>query len=121
VPAANAVTWLLSQQNTDDAVGGRRTTSSTCAPLKRYWRWRAPNRRTPQYYAGLNWLQNHTPGNVNHTARRILAVQSNGGSVTGDLQSLQAAQGLAATGTGGWGLAITYQSAALDTALTLQA
>lgn len=120
-PAANAVAWLLSQQNTDDGSWGVTDDIKYVRTSEAVLALAALNRRTPQYYAGLNWLQNHAPGNVDHTARRILAIQSNGGSVTADLQALQAAQGLAAPGAGGWGLASTYQSAALDTALTLQA
>lgn len=121
VPAANAVSWLLSQQNTVDGSWGATDDIKYVRTSEAVLALAALNRRTPQYYAGLNWLQNHAPSNVDHTARRILAIQSNGGSVAADLQSLQATQGLAAPGTGGWGLAKTYQSAALDTALTLQA
>lgn len=120
-PAANAVSWLLSQQNTADGSWGATDDIKYVRTSEAVLALAALNRRTPQFYAGLTWLQNHAPSNVDHTARRILAIQSNGGSVTADLQSLQAAQGLAAPGNGGWGLARTYQSAALDTALTLQA
>jgi len=120
-PATNAVAWLVSQQNTADGSWGATDDIKYVRTSEAVQALAALNRRTPQYYAGLNWLQNHAPSNVDHTARRILAVQSNGGSVTADLQALQAAQSLAAPGTGGWGLASTYQSAALDTALTLQA
>lgn len=119
-PAANATTWLLSQQNADDGSWGATDDLKYVRTSEAVLALAALNRRTPAYYAGLTWLQNHAPVNIDHTARRVLATQSNGGSVTSDIQALQSAQGQSAPGTG-WGLARTYQSAALDTALALQA
>ncbi len=114
VQAQKAIQWIEQQQRPDGSWGSAdsvRYTHTSEAVLALA----ALNRRSPQYYAGMTWLLNHAPASVDQTARRILATQMNGNSVAGDLQSLQNAQ------NGGWGVLRTYQSAALDTALVLQA
>lgn len=119
--AGGAVNWLLAQQNADDGSWGATDEVKYVQTSEAVLALAALNRRTPQYYAGLTWLQNHAPVNIDHTARRVLALQSNGSSVATDLQSIQVAQALAVPGNSGWGLSKTYQGAALDTALVLQA
>lgn len=119
--ANSAVNWLLTQQNPDDGSWGATDEVKYVQTSEAVLALAALNHRTPPYYAGLTWLQNHAPVNIDHTARRVLALQSNGSSVTSDLQALQTAQALAAPGNSGWGLSKTYQGSALDTALVLQA
>lgn len=119
--ANSAVSWLLTQQNPNDGSWGATDEVKYVQTSEAVLALAALNHRTPQYYAGLTWLQNHAPVNIDHTARRVLALQSNGSSVAGDLQSLLTAQALAAPGNSGWGLSKTYQGSALDTALVLQA
>lgn len=119
--ANSAANWLLAQQNADDGSWGATDEVKYVQTSEAVLALAALNKRTSQYYAGLTWLQNHAPVNIDHTARRVLALQSNGSSVTTDLQSIQAAQALSAPGNNGWGLSNIYQGAALDTALVLQA
>lgn len=119
--ANNAVNWLLAQQNADDGSWGATDEVKYVQTSEAVLALAALNKRIPQYYAGLTWLQNHAPVNIDHTARRVLALQSNGSSVASDLLSIQTAQALSSSGNSGWGLSKTYQGAALDTALALQA
>lgn len=119
--ANSAANWLLAQQNADDGSWGATDEVKYVQTSEAVLALAALNKRTSQYYAGLTWLQNHAPVNIDYTARRVLALQSNGSSITTDLQSIQAAQALSAPGNNGWGLSKTYQGAALDTALVLQA
>lgn len=119
--AANATTWLLQQQNVSDGSWGATDDVKYVRTSEAVLALAALNRRTVQYYAGITWLQNHVPANVDYSARRILALQSNGNSVAADLLSLQGSQALAAPGNSGWGLSKLYQGSALDTALALQA
>lgn len=119
--AANGVAWLLAQQNVADGSWGSTDEEKYLQTSEAVLALAALNRRTPQYYAGLGWLQNNMPENTDYLARRVLALQSNGSSVTADLAALQAAQRVTAPGNKGWGLSAAYQGAALDTALALQA
>ncbi len=121
VAAANAVSWLLVRQNAADGSWGETAEVKYVQTSEAVLALAALNRRTPQYYAGLGWLQNNVPDNTDYLARRVLALQSNGSSVSADLATLQAAQRVAEPGNKGWGLSAAYQGAALDTALVLQA
>lgn len=120
-PAGNATTWLIQQHNSIDGSWGSTTELKYVQTSEAVLALTTMNRRTPEYYAGLTWLENHAPANVDFKARRILALVPNGANVSTDLTYLQSAQNLAAPGNSGWGLSSVYQGAALDSALTLQA
>lgn len=79
------------------------------------------NRLKPQYYAGINWLENHRMLNVDYTARRMMALSPTKDDLSKDLAYLINAQNLPIPGNNGWGISSTYQGSPLDTALTLQA
>jgi hypothetical protein len=119
--SANAAAWLVQQRNPVDGSWATSDDLRYVQTAEAVMALAALDRRTPEYYAGLTWLQNHQPDNADYIARRILALQANGNDVSGDLQKLQTAQSLAAPGNGGFGLSQAYQGAALDTALALQA
>ena len=121
VPAQNATNWLIQHYNPVDGSWGATDDVKYVQTSEAVIALGALNRRTPQYYAGLAWLENHSPANVDFRARRILALQASGNNILGDLQYLQTAQNLAAPGNGGWGLSNIYQGSALDSALSLQA
>lgn len=120
-PAGNATTWLIQQYNSVDGSWGSTTELKYVQTSEAVLALAAMNRRTPEYYAGLTWLENHAPANVDFKARRILALVPNGANVSTDLTYLQSAQNLTAPGNSGWGLSAAYQGAALDSALSLQA
>ena len=121
VPAANAVAWLASHQNVVDGSWGATDDLRYVRTSEAVLGMAAFDRRTPELYAGITWLENHTPANVDFRARRVLALQANGDNVSADLAALQAVQKLALPGNSGFGLSQNYQGATLDTALTLQA
>ena len=122
IDAANAgINWLLLQRNPEDGSWGATDDVKYVQTSEVVLALSAMNRRTPEYYAGITWLENHSPINVDFKARRILALQSNGNNVSADLQYLQSAQNLIAPGNSGWGLSNIYQGSGLDTALSLQA
>ena len=86
----------------------------------------AYNRRTPHYYAGITWLENHRMLNVDYTARRIMALSPTKNDLSADFNYLVSAQNLINAGTSqpannGWGMSPSYQGSPLDTALTMQA
>ncbi len=110
--ANNAVNWLLAQQNADDGSWGATDEVKYVQTSEAVLALAALNKRIPQYYAGLTWLQNHAPVNIDHTARRVLALQSNGSSVASDLLSIQTAQALSSSGNRYSGTACTTCSAA---------
>lgn len=120
LPAQRAAQWLAQQANADGSWGPPGelqflyTAEATLALG-------AANRRGPAYYAGMTWLKNHAALSVDFSARRVLALRSEGNDVSGDLLGLQSAQALAAAANGGWGVSSSYQGSPLDTALTLQA
>lgn len=116
----SGVAWLAGHQNLDGSWGASDDvkyvqTSEAVLAME------ALNELSSAYYAGLAWLGNHAPANVDFTARRVLALGAANQSTSHDLQILQDAQSLAAPGNNGWGLSATYQGSALDTGLTLQA
>lgn len=116
----SGVAWLVGHQNLDGSWGASddvkyvQTSEAVLAMA-------ALNELSSAYYAGLAWLGNHAPANVDFTARRVLALGAANQSISHDLQVLQEAQSLAAPGNNGWGLSAAYQGSALDTGLTLQA
>lgn len=117
---AKGVSWLTFNQNIDGSWGW----DSAVAPpatAEAVIALRAINYRTPAYYWGIAWLENHNAANVDYQSRRILALAANGDNVQSGQQYLQAAQSTAIPGNGGWGLNATYEGAPLDTALALQA
>lgn len=119
-PANKAVAWLNASQNPDGSWGA----TDALKPLHTSEAVRAlaaVNQRSPQYYLGLGWLENHNGGSVDYEARRILALAPHGDNVGASQNLLAAAQRLALPGNGGWGLSAAYQGSPLDTALALQA
>lgn len=120
VPAQRAADWLVLQRNLVDGSWASAEDLRFIQTAEAVTALAALNRRTPEYYAGLVWLQNHQADNADFIARRIPVLRVNGNSVDSDLLELQATQSLAAPGNGGFGLSKAYQGAALDTALALQ-
>lgn len=120
-PLGNAVNWLLQQRNVVDGSWGSRDDLRYLQTSEAVLALAAANRKGPEYYAGLAWLQNHSADNVDYLARKIQALQVHGNDVSADLQRLQAAQRLAASDNGGFGLSKNYQGATMDSALVLQA
>lgn len=122
-PATLATQWLVSQQNPDGSWGQYYNeqflvTSEVVRSLAAY------QQKGPAYYAGLAFLQNNNPGNVDHQARAILALKPQGELLTGNIAFLQNAQSLIVPGmpgNGGWGVSAAYLGAAPDTALALEA
>ena len=119
--AASGTNWLTSQRNVSDGSWGATDDVKYVRTSEAVFALAALNQLTPAYYAGVAWLGNHTPANVDFTARRLLAMGPASGAVSQDLSALLAAQNLAATGNNGWGLSGVYQGAPLDTSLSLQA
>lgn len=119
-PAQKSATWLSGHQNSDGSWGSSEEvrilyTAEAVRTLA------AANERNSAYLSGIAWLENHAASNIDFSARRILALASHGDSLGNDLTYLNQAQNLAAPLTGAWGLTESYESAALDTALVLQA
>lgn len=120
-PAENGIAWLVQQQDLSDGSWGATDdvkytyTSEAVVALS------ALNKTGRVYQAGLAWLRNHPPANLDASARRILALGLAGGVVQQDIQVVQGAQNLTAPGNSGWGLSGAYQGSALDTSLSLQA
>ena len=119
--AASGTNWLTAQRNVGDGSWGASDDVKYVRTSEAVLALAALNQLTPAYHAGVAWLGNHTPANVDFTARRVLAVGPATGAVSQDMSALLAAQNLAATGNSGWGLSSFYQGAPLDTGLSLQA
>lgn len=120
--AANkGVTWLVQQRNSVDGSWGATDDVKYIQTSEAVLALAALNQLGAAYYGGVSWLDNHTSSNVDFAARRILTLGGAGASVNLELQALQAAQSLGASGNSGWGLAGIYQGTPLDTGLSLQA
>lgn len=119
--AAKGVTWLLSQRNADDGSWGATDDVKYVQTSEAVLALGALNQPSSAYHAGLSWLDNHSPANIDFTSRRILSLGQAGASVSQDLQTLQGAQGTTGVGNNGWGLSGNYIGSALDTSLSLQA
>jgi hypothetical protein len=118
-----AADWLISSMIPADRTWGndqdlKYLTATEVALALASW-----NRRSVEYYSALSWISNHSPGNVDYSSRRVLALLPSGGSVESDIDYLGYAKSLnlSAPGNGAWGLNAGYQGSALDTALVLQA
>lgn len=119
-PATKATQFLVSQQNMDGSWGQSEgelflVTSEVVRSLAAY------QQKSPAYYAGLTFLQNNNPGNVDHQARAILALQPQGALLTGNIAFLRNTQNLVAPGNGGWGVSSAFLGSSPDTALALEA
>lgn len=119
--ATKGVTWLLTQRNVDDGSWGTTDDVKYVQTSEAVLALGALNQLSPAYHAGLSWLDNHAPINIDFTSRRILTLGAAGASVNLDLQALQGAQGTTGIGNNGWGLSNSYIGSALDTSLSLQA
>lgn len=119
--AAKGVTWLLAQRNVDDGSWGATDDVKYVQTSEAVLALGALNQASPAYHAGLSWLDNHFPANIDFTSRRILSLGQAGASVSLDLTALQGAQGTTGVGNNGWGLSGNYLGSALDTSLSLQA
>ncbi len=120
--AANkGVAWLVQQRNSVDGSWGASDEVKYIQTSEAVLALAALNQLGTAYYGGISWLDNHPSSNVDFAARRILTLGGAGAAVNLDLQALQAAQSLGASGNSGWGLAGVYQGAPLDTGLSLQA
>lgn len=118
-----AADWLVANMNTADKTWGSEPNlkypmTAEVALALASW-----NKRSYEYYAALTWLGNHNPNSVDFAAKRVLALQSGGQSISQDVNYLTAAQAanLPTPGNGGAGLSPPYQGSALDTAWLLQA
>ena len=121
VAANKGVTWLVQQRNSVDGSWGASNEVKYIQTSEAVLALAALNQLGTAYYGGISWLDNHPSSNVDFAARRILTLGAAGAAVNLDLQALQAAQSLSASGNSGWGLAGAYQGAPLDTGLSLQA
>lgn len=117
-----AAMWLESQQDTSDGSWhdtspARTFLQTTEAVLALH----LVNRRSPAYYAGQTWIENHDPQNLDARARRLLVLRATQSSAQPDISALLQAVTTPAVGQAGWGLAKQYQASPLDTALALDA
>jgi hypothetical protein len=119
--AAKGAAWLLTQRNVDDGSWGATDDVKYLQTSEAVLALGALNQLSPAYHAGLSWLDNHAPVNIDFTSRRILSLGQAGASVSLDLTALQGAQGTTGVGNNGWGLSGTYIGSPLDTSLSLQA
>lgn len=119
--AAKGAAWLLTQRNVVDGSWGATDDVKYVQTSEAVLALGALNQLSPAYHAGLSWLDNHAPVNIDFTSRRILSLGQAGASVSLDLTALQGAQGTTGVGNNGWGLSGTYIGSPLDTSLSLQA
>ncbi|HEY4213699.1 MAG TPA: hypothetical protein VGM84_19630 [Steroidobacteraceae bacterium] len=122
LPAKRASDWLIANMaSSDGSWGGAGDELIYLQTSEAVLALGALNRRSFEYNAGITWLENHPPANVDYNARRVLALQANGNNVSADIAALLTAQNVTAPGNSGWGLSKAYQGSPIDTALTLQA
>jgi hypothetical protein len=117
-----AAQWLEGQQDTSDgswynASSARTFLQTTEAVLALH----QVNRRGTAYQAGLTWIENHDPQNLDARARRLLVLRTAQSNTQQDADALMAAVSTPAGGQAGWGLAKRYRAAPLDTALVVDA
>lgn len=114
-----AITWLSAVQNPDGSWGspdvGALYTSESVIAL------RAHARRSPVYFRGVAWLENHAVHGTDFHARRILALRLHGDDVTIDTNYLVTAVSDPEFSERAWGLSEVYAPSALDTALAILA
>lgn len=110
------VAWLTSQVQADGSLRNESTAIAT--PYQaRATAVLALSRFGVVPSALVNSVVAGTDGNTEYVARRILAATASGRASAADITTLLALQ----NDDGGWGLAATYASDALDTAMALQA
>lgn len=119
--AAKGAAWLSAQRNVVDGSWGATDDVKYVQTSEAVQALGALNQLSTAYHAGLSWLDNHSPANLDFTSRRILSLGQAGASVNLDLQALQSAQGTTGVGNYGWGLSNGHIGSALDTSLALQA
>lgn len=117
---AKGVAWLVANQNVSDGSWGSEdlayiNTSEAVVALAEL------NKVGPSYYAGISWLYNHKPNNIDFVARRVLALGASGQIADLDLSAIRGAQALRRPVSGGWGAGFFDQATPLDTSLALQA
>lgn len=120
VAISKGTDWLINQQNQIDGSWGGGDVAYVCT-TESVVALEAANRLSPAYYAGIAWIYNNYPSNVDYMARKILAIGSTGQAVQGDLDRMGRAQAFGGFKNNGWGLTGGYQGAPIDTALFLQA
>jgi hypothetical protein len=121
-PAQQAADWLEVHQDASD--GSWRDSSATRTFLQTAEAVLAlhqANRRRGAYYAGLTWLENHDPRNLDARSRRLLVLRATQSSVQQDVSAVSTSASTPGAGQSGWGLAKRYRASPLDTALALEA
>jgi len=73
--AASGTNWLTAQRNVGDGSWGASDDVKYVRTSEAVLALAALNQLTPAYHAGVAWLGNHTPANVDFTARRVLATE----------------------------------------------
>ncbi len=121
-PNQRAVLWLESQQDQSD--GSWRDSSEArtfIQTAEAVLALHQANRRGAPYYAGLTWIENHDPKNIDGRARRLVVLRATQSNVQQDVTVLADAISTPSSGQSGWGLAKRYRASPLDTALVVDA
>ena len=123
----SAIAALENQQNVTD--GGWGVDDNTFAYVQTsasVEALRAANQRTPAYYRGIAWLENHNAVNADTGSRKILGLVDHGNNIQADVDTIFASQQFTHKQGDepqqlGWGLSEGYYPNALETALVLRA
>lgn len=118
----SAISALENQQNVTD--GGWGVDDNTLAYVQTsasVEALRAANQRTPAYYRGIAWLENHNAANADTGSRKVLGLVDHGNNLQADLDTIFADQQAHEPQQLGWGLSEGYYPNALETALVLRA